>query len=186
MFFRVRRVAGNKALPMKRAIERAALSLAICLGLLSGPAARAQNAISQDGWEGFATRDVANRFDRCILYNRTIQALGASPYEMLGLTRDAAGHVGLLIFFSPRTLTRGENEVQLKFDETTTLTATGQALSDFHVNVAALDADALAALRGAKSIEARVEGRTIRFDLSGVSAALDRLEACVKTYEPKG
>jgi hypothetical protein len=170
---------------MKRAIKRAAFCLAICLAGLSGPAARAQNPISQDGWEGFATRDAGNRFDRCILYNRTIQALSASPYEMLGLTRDASGHIGLLIFFSPRTLTRGEMPVQLKFDQDAALTVLGQVLSDFHVNIAALDTDTLAALRAAKSLEATVDGRTIRFDLAGVSGALGRLETCVKTYAPK-
>jgi hypothetical protein len=170
---------------MKRAIERAALSLAICLAVLSGSAARAQNPISQDGWEGFATRDAANRFDRCILYNRTIQALSASPYEMLGLTRDASGQIGLLIFFSPGTLTRGETPVQLKFDQAAALTALGQVVSDFHVNIATLDADALAALRTAKSLEATIDSRTIRFDLAGVDAALERLATCVKTYGPK-
>jgi hypothetical protein len=170
---------------MKPAIERAALSLAFCLAVLSGSAAHAQNPISQDGWEGFATRDAANQFDRCILYNRTIQALSASPYEMLGLTRDASGQIGLLIFFSPGTLMRGEKPVQLKFDQAAALTALGRVVSDFHVNIAALDAEALAALRTAKSLEATIDDRTIRFDLAGVDAALERLATCVRTYGPK-
>ncbi len=170
---------------MKRAIGRAAIRIASVLAALAGGTADAQNAISQDGWEGFATRDAANRLDRCILYNRTIQALTASPYEMLGLTRDAAGRVGLLIFFSPRTLTRGEKSVRLQLDQRAPVTATGEVLSDFHVNIPALDAAAIAALREAKSLEAKVDGRTIRFDLAGVGAALERLDTCVKTYGPK-
>lgn len=170
---------------MKRQIGRAAVRIASVLAALAGGAASAQNAISQDGWEGFATRDAANRFDRCILYNRTIQALTASPYEMLGLTRDGSGRVGLLIFFSPRTLTRGEKPVRLRLDQRAPVTATGEVLSDFHVNIPALDAAAVAALRDAKTFEATVDSRTVRFDLAGVGAALDRLDACVKTYGPK-
>jgi len=185
MFFTLQRIGADRALRMKRAIEHAALPLAVFLAVLWGGAARAQNPIAQDGWEGFATRDAANRFDRCVLYNRTTQALTASPYEMLGLTRDAAGRIGLLIFFSPRALTRGEKPVRLRFDQRPAFTAAGEALSDFHINIPALDAAALAALREAKSAEATVDGRTIRFDLAGVGPALERLDACVKTYGPK-
>jgi hypothetical protein len=185
MFFTFTTYRRDQALLMKRAIKRTALPIAVALALLSAGPAGAQNAISQDGWEGFATRDAANRFDRCALYNRTIQALGASPYEMLGLTRDAAGRVGLLIFYSPRTLTRGEKPVRLRLDQRAPATVTGEALSDFHVNVPALDAGTLAALRDAKSLEATVDGRTIRFELNAVGAALDRLDACVKAYGPR-
>jgi len=58
-------------------------------------------------------------------------------------------------------------------------------LSDFHVNVPALEPATVAALRDAKTIEAAVGDRTIRFDLADVGAALDRLDACVKSYGPK-
>lgn len=57
---------------MKYSIEGVALPIAVLVALLVVGSAGAQNSISQDGWEGFATRDAANRFDRCILYNRTI------------------------------------------------------------------------------------------------------------------
>jgi len=168
---------------MKRALARVALPLA--LALLPAAPAGAQNVIAQGGWEGFAMRDSANQFDRCALYNRTIPALTASPYEMLGLTRDAAGHVGMLIFLAPGKLTRGETPVRLRLDERPPATFTGEALSDFHVNVPALDAATLAALPGAKALEATVNGQTIRFDLDAVGPVLERLEDCVRTYGPK-
>ncbi len=166
---------------MTRGRTSAALLIA---ALMAGPAG-AQNLITQDGWEGFATRDADNKFDRCILYNRTVQALTASPYGMLGITRDADGHIGLLIFYEPRTLARGAATVQLKVGERPPVAVAGTALSDFHVNVAALDAPTLAALRDAKTLEATVDGHAIRFELADVGAALDRLDACVKIYGPK-
>ncbi len=89
---------------MRRGLTGAALLIAMAM---SGPAG-AQNLITQDGWEGFATRDADNKFDRCILYNRTVAALTASPYDMLGITRDAAGRIGLLVFYGPGLLRRGE------------------------------------------------------------------------------
>jgi len=185
MFFTVPTYRRDQALLMKRAIERAALSLAVALALFSAGPAGAQNAISQDGWEGFATRDAENRLDRCILYNRTVQALSASPYEMLGLSRDLSGRIGLLIFYTPRKLTRGEKQVRLRLDQRPPVTVAGEALSDFHVSVPSLDAGTVTALREAKSLEATVEGQTIRFDLAAVGPALDRLETCIKTYGPK-
>ncbi len=153
--------------------------------MLTAGAAGAQNLVTQDGWEGFAVRDTDNKFDRCVLYNRSVQALTASPYEMLGITRDAAGRIGLLIFYDPRTLTRGETSVQIKLDQRAPVAVPGDALSDFHVKVAALDAPTLAALRDAQAIEATVDGHTIRFALADVGAVLDRLDACVKMYGPK-
>src|ERR1051325_9924585 len=77
-----------------RLVERGTLYAALVLVLLAGGPVRAQNAISQDGWEGFAMRDTENKFDRCVLYNRSIQALTASPYQMFGITRDDAGRPG--------------------------------------------------------------------------------------------
>lgn len=104
---------------------------------------------------------------------------------MLGVTRDATGQIGLLIFYSPRKLARGEKPVQLRLDQRAPVTVQGEALSDFHVNVPALDAATVAALRNAKSLEATADGQTIRFDLNSVGAALDRLDACVKANAPK-
>ncbi len=153
--------------------------------MLTAGAAGAQNLVTQDGWEGFAVRDTDNKFDRCVLYNRSVQALTASPYEMLGITRDAAGRIGLLIFYDPRTLTRGETSVQIKLDQRAPVAVAGDALSDFHVKVAALDPDTVAALRDATAIEATVDGHSIRFALAEVGAVLERLDACVKMYGPK-
>src|SRR5262249_43521407 len=98
-------------------VKRGAIYAALLLALLAAGPAGAQNMISQGGWEGFALRDTDNKFDRCVLYNRSIQALSASPYQMLGMTRDAAGRIGLLIFYEPRMLTRGDTTVRLKLDQ---------------------------------------------------------------------
>jgi hypothetical protein len=166
-------------------VTRGRTSAALALALLMAGAAHAQNLISQDGWEGFAMRDPSNHFDRCVLYNRSVQALTASPYDMLGITRDAAGRIGLLIFYEPRTLTRGAATVQLRLGQRAVMPVSGTVLSDFHVNVPALDPPTLAALRDAKEIEATVDGHGIRFDLADVGAVLDRLDACVKMYGPK-
>jgi hypothetical protein len=159
--------------------------MALLLALLTAGSAVAQNLITQDGWEGFAMRDSDNKFDRCVLYNRTVEALTASPYGMLGITRDAAGHIGVLVFYEPRALTRGNTPVRLKLDQRAVIAVPGDVLSDFHVQVPALDNDTVAALRDAKTIEATVGGHTIRFDLANVGAVLDRLDACVKIYGPK-
>jgi len=160
------------------------LALALVMSLTAAPAA-AQNLISEDGWEGFAMRDANNHFDRCVLYNRTVAALTISPYGMLGVTRDAAGRVGLLVFYDPRSLTRGKTTVRVKLDARPVTSVAADALSDFHVDVPALDPDTVAALRNAKTIEVITGGHTIRFDLSNVGAVLDRLDACVKIYGPK-
>ncbi len=166
-------------------MKRGTIIAALLLILLAAGRAAAQNVISQDGWEGFAMRDADNKLDRCVLYNRTIQALTASPYEMLGITRDPAGRIGLLIFYDPRALTRGDTTVRLKLDQRPPVTVAGTALSDFHVNVPALEPATTAALRDAKTIEATVADHTIRFEFSDVGAVLDRLDACVKSYGPK-
>jgi hypothetical protein len=162
---------------------RAAL-LALMVALTAGPAP-AQNQIAQDGWEGFAMRDADNNFDRCVLYNRTIAALTASPYDMLGITRDAAGRIGLLVFYDPRTLTRGKTTVRIKLDQRAAAALPGEVLSDFHVDVPALDADTLAALRNAKTMDATTGGHTVHFDLGNIGGVLARLDACVKIYGPK-
>ena len=161
------------------------LICAAVLAALAAAPAGAQNLIAQDAWEGFATRDADNKLDRCVLYNRSVQALAASPYQMLGITRDAAGRIGLLIFFEPRMLTRGETKVLLRLDQRPPVSVTGTALSDFHVNVVALEPPTLAALRDAKGMEATVEGHTVRFELANVGAVLEKLDACVKMYGPK-
>jgi hypothetical protein len=168
----------------RRPANRRPIYIALLIAALAAAQARAQNPISQDSWEGFALRDADNKFDRCVLYNRSVQALTASPYQMLGLTRDAAGRVGLLIFYEPRTLTRGATTVRLKLDQHAPISVAGDVLSDFHVNVAALDPPTLAALRDAKALEAVVDTHPIRFELADVGAVLDRLEACVKIYGP--
>jgi hypothetical protein len=162
---------------------RAALA-ALMISPLAAPAA-AQNQISEEGWEGFAMRDANNKFDRCVLYNRTIQALTASPYEMLGITRDAAGRIGLLVFYDPRALTRGRTTVRIKLDQRPAAPFPADALSDFHVDVPALDADTVTALRNAKTMDATAGSHTIHFDLSNVGGVLERLDACVKIYGPK-
>ncbi len=166
-------------------MKRGAVNIALLLALWAANPAAAQNLISQDAWEGFAMRDADNRLDRCVLYNRSVQALTASPYGMLGVTRDAGGRIGLLIFYEPRALTRGDTTVRLKLDQRPPIAVAGTALSDFHVNVPALDPPTLAALHDAKAMEATVDGHTIRFELADVGAVLDKLDACVKMYGPK-
>lgn len=161
------------------------LSIMLAGALWSG-AADAQNAISQDGWEGFAVRDADNKFDRCILYNRTIPALNASPYEMIGLSRDATERIGLLVFFTPRSLTRGDVTLGIKFDQRPVIKVPAEALSDFHAVIHALGPAAVAELRQAKTLEATADGKTVQADLTPIAAVLDRLEACVKTYGPNG
>jgi hypothetical protein len=166
---------------VQRRLTGAALLIAT---VLANPAG-AQNLISQDGWEGFATRDAEAKFDRCVLYNRSVPALTASPYGMLGITRDAGGRIGLLIFYEPRTLTRGDTTVRLKLDQRPQVSVAGTALSDFHVNLPVLEPATVAALRDAKAMEATVENKPIRFELADVAAVLDKLDACVKMYGPK-
>src|SRR5262245_4041958 len=175
----------NRPRRKERPVIRGRICAAILIATLSAPPAGAQNAIGQGGGEGFAMRDADNKFDRCVLYNRSIQALTASPYQMLGITRDPAGRIGLLIFYDPRTLTRGETTVTLKLDQRAPISVPGDVLSDFHVNVTTLNGAAVAALREAKTLEATVDGHTIRFELSDLDAALDRLETCIKIYGPK-
>lgn len=144
--------------------------------------ALAQNSIAQDGWEGFVVRNAVGKFDYCVLYNRKIEALNVSPYDMFGLSGHMQG-IGLFVFYQPRTFQRGDRPtVQLKVDKHATLTLAGNALSDFHVAVAGpLDANVVRALRQSKTIEATTEGKSIEFAVSGVDLVLDRLDACVKS-----
>jgi hypothetical protein len=164
-------------------VYRGTILFALVIAALA--AAPGQNLITQDTWEGFALRDTDNKFDRCVLYNRSVQALTLSPYQMLGITRDAAGRIGLLIFYEPRTLMRGPATVRLKLDQRAPAPVPGEVVSDFHVQVPALDAATLAALRDAKAVEATVDTHTIRFELANIGAVLDRLDTCVKIYGPK-
>ncbi len=166
-------------------VYRGTILIAFMVAALAAAPGHAQNLITQDSWEGFALRDTDNKFDHCVLYNRSVQALSVSPYQMLGITRDAAGHIGLLIFYEPRTLTRGATTVRLKLDQRPPAAVPGEAVSDFHAQVPALDAATLAALRDAKAIEATVDTHTIRFELANVGAVLDKLDVCVKIYGPK-
>jgi hypothetical protein len=157
-------------------------ALAAALYFCGCPGAFAQNRIEAPGWEGFALRGSEGKFDRCVLYNRSIEALTASPYEMLGITRGAAGQVGLLVFFTPGALKRGSNvAVNLKVDGRPVAALSGAAISDFHINVAGpIGANALAALRQASRIEATAENKTVRFAVADVDAVLDALDDCVK------
>ena len=144
---------------------------------------RAQNRIVAPGWQGFALRSPEGKFDRCVLYNRSIDALTTSPYEMLGITRASGGQVGLLVFFTPRALTRGGNiAVNLKIDGRALAPLSGVAISDFHISVdGPINANALAALRQAKQIEVKAENKTIQFEVADVDAVLDTLDECVQT-----
>lgn len=152
--------------------------------LLTADSLCAQNLITQGGWEGFAMRTPDGKFDRCILYNRTIQALNSSPYEMLGISRDSAGGVGLIAFYRPRALTRGaRTPVTVKSGARAPVTLAGTVTSDFHVVLPGpLDAGMIAALREAPTIEITTEGKTLAVPLAGVAAVLDRLDQCVKTH----
>jgi hypothetical protein len=166
---------------------RALAFVGIVVGIVNvgaTPEARAQNRIIAAAWQGFAVRDPENKFDSCVLYNRSIDELTISPYEMLGITRAANGDVGLLVFFTPGALTRGSSvPVNLKVDGHPFPPLNGEVKSDFHVSVAGpLGVDELGALRGAKEIEATVENKTIAFQVSDVDAVLDSLDNCVKQY----
>jgi len=144
----------------------------------------AQNRIAVAGWQGFAVRDPENKFDSCVLYNRTIDQITISPYEMLGITRAANGDVGLLVFFTPGALTRESDvPVNLTVDGHALPPLGGVAKSDFHVSVAGpIGPDEVAALRAAKQIEATAENKTIKFTVADIGAALDTLDECVKRY----
>jgi hypothetical protein len=157
-------------------------ALACLLCLIPTSAALAQSQIAAGGWEGFATRDTDNKFDRCVLYNKSIEALTVSPYNMLGITQSASGQVGLMVFFTPSALKRGNNiPVTLRIDNRKAVALNGVALSDFHINIAGpIGAETLGALRQATSVEAAAEGKSERFDVTDVGAVLDALDACVK------
>jgi hypothetical protein len=158
------------------------LIAAIAAILFGAMAAAAQGRIAEAGWEGFSIAGSDGRFDRCVLYNRTIDALNDSPYDMLGLSQDRAGAVGMLVFYRPSALKRGlDVPVRLKLDQRPVVTTSGDVLSDFHVRVKApLDAKLTAALRQARTLVVATQGQTERFALADVGAVLDALNACVK------
>jgi hypothetical protein len=153
------------------------------VGLLATSPSYGQNRIATSGWEGFVTRDVDNKFDHCVLYNKSIEALTVSPYDMLGITRSAKGDVGFLVFFEPSTLRRGRNvPVTLRIDGHQVAPLTGQALSDFHISIPGpIGTKTVTALRDATSIDATAEGKDVHFDVSDVGTVLDSLDACVQT-----
>ena len=154
---------------------------AVAIGLAAAPLA-AQNLIAQGGWEGFAMRHPDGRFDRCVLYNRTVPALNASPYGMMGLTRDGAGNTGLMVFFEPRSLARAEpTTVRVRIDDEAPVPLPGGAVSDFHVVIPGpLDSRTVAAVRTARKIEFSADSKTIRFTVADMGAVLDRLKTCVE------
>jgi hypothetical protein len=169
--------------PMSVVFPPVGLVFGLALILLPISDAAAQNVISAAGWQGFALRNPEGKFDRCVLYNRTIEALSSSPYEMLGLTRTAAGRVGLMVFFNPRSLQRGANiAVNLKVNGKPLAPLTGTAPSDFHVSVdGPIGRATIAALRQAKAIEATAENKTVQFQVDDLGSVLDELDACVKS-----
>jgi hypothetical protein len=73
--------------------------------------------------------------------------------------------------------------VNLKVDGRPLPPLSGVAKSDFHVSIAGpLGPDQLAALGGAKEIEATAENKTITFKVANIGAVLDSLDECVKRY----
>jgi hypothetical protein len=137
--------------------------------------------IRRGDWGGFVTRNAEGRFEQCVLYNRTIEALNASPANMIGLARDAAGRVGLQVFFEPRTLVRADRiAIALGIDQRPPISIAGQAVSDFHaVTTAGLDAATLTALRSATTLDVTVDKRTLRVKLDDIGGVLDALRDCV-------
>jgi hypothetical protein len=160
---------------------RSAVAILAAVILLTIHPLRAQNLIVQDGWEGFAIRSPEGRFDRCVLYNRTVPALNASPYGMLGISRDAKSNIGLMVFYQPRSLTRSAHtDVQLRIDDRPPVSLAGEIVSDFHVVISGpLDGTTTSALGESRTIEISTEAKPIRFTVTGVAAVLERLQTCV-------
>jgi hypothetical protein len=160
---------------------RACLLAAVLVGSGTGTVS-AQNVIRAGAWEGFATRDSDGKFDRCVLYNRTIEALTASPSNMLGITEDRSGRVGFMVFFEPRTLTRAENStLQIKLGQGGPIDLPATVLSDFHaVTSGGLSTAAALRLREAKAVDVSVEGHSQTFELPDVGSVLDELQSCVE------
>ena len=158
------------------------LIAAITLILFGVTPVGAQGRIAEAGWEGFAISGSDGRFERCVLYNRTIEALNDSPYDMLGLSQDRTGSVGMLVFYHPRALKRASSvPVRLKLDQRPAFTTSGDVLSDFHVRMKGpLDAKLTAALRQARTLVVTTQGKTERFALADVGAVLNALETCVR------
>jgi hypothetical protein len=165
---------------MRRAYFGRRLAAAAALAVCAAREAPAQNRIASEGWEGFAVRTAEDKFDRCVLYNRSIDALNLSQFDMLALTRDAAGHVGVMVFYSPRTLTRGAKvAMTLRIDQHEPAMLVGEVPSDFHIIAGPLAPRSVLELREAKTIEATTESHTIRFAVSAVDEALNELATCV-------
>jgi len=157
------------------------MAIALLVTLAGSLVAIAQNRVTSEGWEGFATRTPEDKLDRCVLYNRTIDGLNTSPYDMIGLTRDTEGQVGLMVFYKPRTLTRSEHVgFTLKINDEPPVTLNGEVPSDFHVASGPIPSAVVSALRSAQTIEAVTEGHAIRFAVSNVGPALDTLEDCIR------
>ncbi len=156
------------------------------IALLLAPCALAQVRIGHEGWEGFSTRGADGKLDRCVLYNRSIDAINAEPYEMLGLSNDGTGRIGLLIFYRPGALTRGPQvPVTVKIDQRPPAKFTGDVISDFHIKVEGpLDQRTVEALRQTKTIEVTTQGQTQRFDVSGLAGVLDALASCADAHPP--
>jgi hypothetical protein len=164
-------------------MARTGIALIFAAGLSLAPMPlAAQNLISQGGWEGFAMRRPDGRFDRCVLYNRTVPALNASPYGMLGITRDGTGNTGLLVFFEPRSLTReAHTTVRMRIDTRPEMSLAAEAVSDFHLVVPGpLDTTTIAALRDSKALEFTAGAKSQRIAVTDVAAVLDRLKTCVE------
>jgi hypothetical protein len=142
--------------------------------------------IAQDGWEGFATAGSEGTIARCVLYNRSIQAINASPYDMLGISRDKAGHVGLLAFFTPSSIQRAKLVPVIVTIDATRIAVSGEALSDFHIVIPGpLDPRAVELMRQAKVIEISAQRHNEQFVVNGALAGvLDRLKTCAAETLP--
>lgn len=148
--------------------------------------ASAQIKIVQSGWEGFATGGNGGTIARCVLYNRSIEAINVSPYDMLGISRNKDGHVGLLAFFTPNSIQRAKLvPVVLTIDDTH-IAVSGEALSDFHIVISGpLDPRAVGLMRKAKVIEISAQRHNERFVVDGALASvLDKLKTCAAQTLP--
>jgi hypothetical protein len=161
----------------------AAFVLWLGAGLLP---ASAQIKIAQDGWEGFATAGSGGAIARCVLYNRAIKAINASPYDMLGVSRDKAGHVGLLAFFTPNSIQRAKLVPVIVTIDATRIAVSGEAISDFHIVIPGpLDSRAVGLMRQAKVVEISAQRHNERFVVDGALAGvLDRLKTCAAETLP--
>jgi hypothetical protein len=167
-------------------MRKTILAAVIATALLLPPCAVAQVRVTHEGWEGFSTRPDDGKVASCVLYNRSIDAINTAPYDMLGLSREGSGQIGLLIFYRPRMLTRGTQvPVTLKVDQRAPIVLRGDVISDFHVKVAGpLEQQTVEALRQAKTIAVTTEGQTQAFQVSGLGGVFDALAACANPHPP--